>query len=76
RVTAGADAVSTALALIAIAIDSASALGAIAVIAVIAAQRLTSRGEPAPAVVLGVRQTLFGFGIVAAAAAGVLTHFP
>lgn len=75
-VTTAADAVSTALALIAIAIDSASSLGAIAVIAVIAAQRLTSRGEPAPAVVLGVRQTLFGFGIVATAAAGVLTQFP
>ena len=53
-------------------IDRATALGALGVITAIAVQRALNL-RPAPrAVIIGIRQTLLGLGIVAATAIGVL----
>lgn len=56
----------------AVAIEPAVAVGAIAVLTAIGIQRLQNR-RPAPrAVVIGIRQTLLGLGVVVATALGVL----
>ncbi len=56
----------------AVAIEPAVAVGAIAVLTAIGIQRLQDR-RPAPrAVVIGIRQTLLGLGVVVATALGVL----
>jgi predicted ABC-type sugar transport system permease subunit len=52
-------------------VDGAAALGALAVLAVVVAQRVEAARLPAPrAVVLGIRQTVVGLVVVLATAAG------
>ena len=57
---------------LAVALDDRLLAGAVAILAVVAIQRMTARGEiPRPAV-LGMRQMALGFGVVLVTAAGVL----
>ena len=67
-----ADAAALALALGAVAVDRPLLAGAATVAAVIVIQRLIARGPVPRPVVLGMRQMAFGFGVVVAAALGVL----
>jgi hypothetical protein len=60
------------VAAIAITVDPALAAGAVAVGALLVAQEIWMRRPPVPAEVLGLRQLLFGLGVVLVAAAGVL----
>ncbi len=72
--TAGrvADGSALAMAALAVALDDRLLAGAVAILAVVAIQRMTARGEiPRPAV-LGMRQMALGFGVVLVTAAGVL----
>jgi hypothetical protein len=55
---------------LAVAIEPSVAAGAVAVASVVAIQRLTSN-RPAPAKVIGLRQTGLGLAVVAATAAGI-----
>ena len=57
---------------LAVGLDRDLAAGALAIVAVVAIQRLTARGPvPRPAV-LGIRQMAMGFGVVVVTALGVL----
>ena len=72
--TAGrvADGSALAMAALAVALDDRLLAGAVAILAVVAIQRMTAHGEiPRPAV-LGMRQMALGFGVVLVTAAGVL----
>ncbi|HEX8805173.1 MAG TPA: YwiC-like family protein [Acidimicrobiales bacterium] len=66
-----ADLVAAAVAAVAVAIDPSVAAGAVAVIAVIAVQRLLALRPPPRAVVLGLWQTGLGLAVVIATAVGV-----
>ena len=69
---AAGDVAALAIAALAVALDDRLLAGAVAVLAVVAIQRLTaSRRVPRPAV-LGMRQMALGFGVVLVTAAGVL----
>ena len=57
----------------AMAIDRQVTAGAVAVVLVVIVQRLMARGPVPRAAVLGIRQMVLGFGVVAATALGVLT---
>lgn len=56
---------------VAVAIERGLALGAAAVMVLLAVQRLAGRGRPAPAKVLGIGQTIAGLLVVLLAALGV-----
>jgi hypothetical protein len=64
----GAAIVAVALAAV---LEPAVTAGAIAVAAIVGVQRLTGRGAPVPAKVVGIRQTVFGLTLVVATAIGV-----
>jgi hypothetical protein len=66
-----ADLTAAAIAVVAVAIDTAFIAGAAAVGAVIAIQRLSTAHEVPPPKVLGLRQMALGFGVVAVTALGV-----
>lgn len=67
-----ADLSAVAIASAAVLIDRGTAWGAVAVVAAIAIQRALNH-RPAPrAVIIGVRQTLLGLGVVLTTAIGVL----
>jgi hypothetical protein len=70
RVGFVADTTALAAVALAAAIDPSVAAGAVAVACVVAIQRLTSR-RPAPAKIIGLRQTGLGLAVVAATAAGI-----
>lgn len=65
-----ADAAALAAAALAAVVDAAVAVGALAVAGVVVAQRLTGR-TPAPAKVVGIRQTVLGLAVVVATAVSV-----
>ena len=67
-----ADLVALAVAMVAVALDSALAAGAIAVAGIVAYQRFSAHRPLLRAVVLGLRQMVLGFVLVAVTAAGVL----
>jgi YwiC-like protein len=71
--TAGvvADGTALAVAALAVALDDRLLTGAVAVLTVVAIQRMTA-GDEIRAVVLGMRQMALGFGVVLVTAAGVL----
>jgi hypothetical protein len=70
KASAAGDAAAAGLALVAIGLDRALLAGAIAVVAVIAVQRVaTTRPVPRP-VILGLRQMAMGFGVVIVTALG------
>ena len=71
-ITALADLAAAALAVAAVAADQRLLVGAVAVGTLVVAQRVTALRPVPRAVVLGVRQTLFGLAVVLAAAIGVL----
>ena len=71
-ITALADLAAVALAVAAVAVDRRLLAGAIAVGTLVVVQRHTALRPIPRAVVLGVRQTLFGLAVVIAAAIGVL----
>jgi len=72
RLVLCADLAAVAIAGAAVLTDRAAALGAVAVVAAIAIQRALNL-RPAPrAVVIGIRQTLLGLGVVLATAIGAL----
>jgi hypothetical protein len=54
----------------AVALDASLLLGALAIVGLVVFQRLTLVRPPRPARVLGVRQMILGFAVVAATAAG------
>lgn len=67
-----ADGLAIVAAALAVGLDRDLAAGALAIVAVVAIQRLTARGPvPRPAV-LGIRQMAMGFGVVVVTALGVL----
>jgi len=65
-----ADVAAFALAVAAVAADRAVVAGSVAVVGVMAVQRLTAT-TPAPAKVIGIRQTVLGLAVVAATAVGI-----
>ena len=65
-----ADAAAFAIAVAASATDPAVAAGSVAVVGVIAFQRLTA-AKPVPAKVIGIRQSVLGLAVVAATAVGI-----
>jgi hypothetical protein len=71
-VTVLADLAAVALAVAAVAVDQRLLAGAVAVGTLVVVQRLTALRPIPRAVVLGVRQTLFGLAVVIATAIGVL----
>jgi hypothetical protein len=71
-ITVLADLAAVALAVAAVIVDHRLLVGALAVATLVAAQRLTAIRPVPRAVVLGVRQTLFGLAVVIATALGVL----
>jgi hypothetical protein len=71
RTLTAADATSIVVAGCAVALDAVLGLGALAVIAVIAAQRVAARRPMPTAKVLGLRQMGLGSAVVAATAVGV-----
>lgn len=66
------DVVAIGLAAIAVGLDRAFVAGAVAIVAVVAYQRLTAHRPVRRVAVLGVHQMLLGFGVVAVTAVGVL----
>lgn len=64
------DATALGLALAAVVVDGSLLPGALAIVALVAVQRLTLVRPPRPARVLGVRQMILGFGVVGATALG------
>jgi hypothetical protein len=71
-ITRLADVAAVVLAVTAVAVDHRLLAGAVAVGALVVVQRLAALRPIPRAVVLGVRQTLFGLAVVVAAAIGVL----
>ena len=67
-----ADGSALAMAALAVDLDDRLLAGAVAVLAVVAFQRMTASGEIPRAAVLGMRQMALGFGVVLVTAAGVL----
>lgn len=65
-----ADAAALVFAALAVSIDTSVAAGALAVVAVVVGQRVTAR-RPAPAKVVGIRQTVLGLAVVAVTAIGI-----
>ncbi len=65
-----ADVAAFALAAVAVAADRAVVAGSVAVVGVMAVQRLTAT-TPVPAKVIGIRQTVLGLAVVAATAVGL-----
>lgn len=65
-----ADVAAFALAAVAVTADRAVVAGSVAVVGVIAVQRLTAT-TPVPAKVIGIRQTVLGLAVVAATAVGL-----
>ena len=55
---------------VAVLLDGSLVLGAIAVLGLIVIQRITLLRPPRPAKILGVRQMILGFSVVAATALG------
>ncbi len=72
RIAAVADGLSLALAALAVGLDPQLVAGALAVLAVLLLQRLSTRRLTDRAVVLGVRQMALGFGLVVVTALGVI----
>lgn len=70
-VTLVADFVAVAGAIGAVALDTALAAGAIAVVALVIAQRVIAAGPARRAPIIGAMQTVFGFAVVLATAIGV-----
>ena len=64
------DATALVLALVAVVVDGSLLPGAVAIVALVAIQRLTLVRPPRPAKALGVRQMILGFGVVGATALG------
>jgi hypothetical protein len=71
RLTLVGDGAALVAAVVAILVQGSLVLGAAAIVGLIVIQRVTLIRPPRPARVLGVRQMLLGFGVVAATAAGV-----
>ncbi len=71
-VVLSADLAAVAIAGTAVLIDQATALGAVAVVVAIAIQRALNLRSAPRAVVIGIRQTLLGLGVVLATGIGVL----
>ncbi len=71
-----AQAVMVAAGVVAVALDRRALLGAIALVILAVFQLNRARHDPPPPKVLGVRQMLVGFGLVAIVAAGVLAAQP
>lgn len=65
-----ADATAFALAAAAAATDPAVAAGSVAVVGMVALQRITA-AKPVPATVIGIRQSVLGLAVVAATAVGI-----
>ena len=65
-----ADAAAFAFAAVAAATDWAVAAGSVAVVGVVALQRMTA-AKPVPAKVIGIRQSVLGLAVVAATAVGI-----
>jgi hypothetical protein len=65
-----ADLAALAVAATATAVDPAVGAGAVSVVGVVAVQRITAR-RPAPAKVVGIRQTVLGLAVVAATTVGI-----
>lgn len=72
RVPVLADALALVLAALAAVLDHRLVAGAVAVFALVALQRLSARRPTPRAVVLGLRQTALGFGLVIVTALGVI----
>jgi hypothetical protein len=68
--TVTGDAAALIVAAGAVVVDASLMLGALAVVGLVVIQRVTLVRPPRPARVLGVRQMVLGFGVVAATAAG------
>jgi len=66
-----ADGLAVITAAVAVGLEPDLAAGALAIVAVVAIQRITARGPVPRAVVLGIRQLLIGFGVVLVTALGV-----
>ena len=64
------DASAIAVAALAILLEPALLLGAVAIVGLVVVQRITLLRPPRPARVLGLRQMVLGFGVVGAAAIG------
>jgi hypothetical protein len=67
-----ADVAAVVVAAVAVVLEPALAAGAVAIVAVVVVQRVTSRGPLPRAVVLGMRQMAMGFGVVVVTALGYL----
>lgn len=70
RLTLAGDGAALVVAAVAVLLDGSLVLGAAAIVGLIAIQRFTLVRPPRAARVLGVRQMVLGFGVVAATAAG------
>lgn len=70
RSTLVGDAAALVVAAVAVLVESTLVLGAAAIVGLVVLQRVTLVRPPRPARVLGVRQMLLGFGVVAATAVG------
>jgi hypothetical protein len=68
--TLAGDAAALLVAAGAVVLDGSLLLGALAVVGLVVIQRVTLVRPPRPARILGVRQMILGFGVVAATAAG------
>ncbi len=71
RTAVAADTLALALAAVAVGLDRQLVAGAVAVLAVVVIQRLSTRRPTDRAVVLGMRQMALGFGLVVVTALGV-----